>query len=114
MTASQSPVSQALVFEVTKTALNKTRILPLNIDLALSDNEVLLKVDKFALTANNISYGIAGDDLGYWRFFPTEKVAEQEQWDDYLLWDLLMLLPQIVSILKWENECGGLCQWQPI
>lgn len=80
MTASQSPVSQALVFEVTKTALNKTRILPLNINLALSDNEVLLKVDKFALTANNISYGIAGDDLGYWRFFPTEKVAEQEQW----------------------------------
>jgi len=80
MTAVQFPINQAFVFEVAKNALNKTRILPLNIEQALSDNEVLLKVAKFALTANNISYGITGDILGYWLFFPTDNLKEQTQW----------------------------------
>jgi hypothetical protein len=31
---------------------------------------VLFRVDRFAFTANNISYALAGDMLGYWRFFP--------------------------------------------
>jgi len=80
MSSSQSSVNQACVFEVAKTNLHKTRIIPLNIEQPLSEDEVLLKVDKFALTANNITYGIAGDTLGYWRFFPTNNTAEQPQW----------------------------------
>ncbi len=36
-----------------------------------SDGEVRLRVDRFALTSNNISYAVAGDFLGYWDFFPT-------------------------------------------
>lgn len=32
--------------------------------------ELLLRIDRFALTANNITYGVAGDMLGYWQFFP--------------------------------------------
>ncbi len=32
--------------------------------------EVLLEVERFALTTNNITYGRLGDNLGYWRFFP--------------------------------------------
>ncbi|UPT62492.1 MAG: DUF2855 family protein [Hyphomonadaceae bacterium JAD_PAG50586_4] len=31
---------------------------------------MLLHTDKFALTANNITYGAAGDTIGYWNFFP--------------------------------------------
>jgi hypothetical protein len=31
---------------------------------------VLLKVDSFALTANNITYAVAGDSMRYWNFFP--------------------------------------------
>ena len=34
--------------------------------------EVVLSVDRFALTANNITYGVAGDVIGYWQFFPAE------------------------------------------
>ena len=34
--------------------------------------EVLIRVDHFALTANNITYGVAGDTIGYWQFFPAE------------------------------------------
>jgi NADPH:quinone reductase-like Zn-dependent oxidoreductase len=36
----------------------------------LAPGQVLFRVDRFAFTANNISYALAGDALGYWRFFP--------------------------------------------
>lgn len=35
--------------------------------------EVLLAVDRFALTANNITYGAVGEMIGYWKFFPTTE-----------------------------------------
>ena len=31
--------------------------------------EVQLRVERFGLTANNLTYGAFGDQLGYWRFF---------------------------------------------
>lgn len=34
--------------------------------------EALLRVDAFAFTANNITYGVAGDTIGYWKFFPAQ------------------------------------------
>ncbi len=34
--------------------------------------EVALRVDRFALTANNVTYAVAGEVLGYWDFFPAE------------------------------------------
>ena len=59
-------------FEVDKQHFSKTRLLEESIDSELTENEVLFKVDWFALTANNISYCLGGDMFGYWRFFPAE------------------------------------------
>jgi hypothetical protein len=39
----------------------------------LGNKQVLFRVDRFAFTANNISYALAGDMLGYWRFFPAPE-----------------------------------------
>lgn len=36
----------------------------------LGDDEIMAKIDRFAFTANNITYGVVGDQLGYWHFFP--------------------------------------------
>jgi hypothetical protein len=47
----------------------------------LKAGQVLLKVDKFALTSNNITYGAAGDTIGYWKFFPA-----QEGWGRIPVW----------------------------
>jgi hypothetical protein len=74
MTILTSQAQPTLVFEVAKNDLSQTRVVELNIEQPLADNEVLLKVSKFALTANNISYGITGDALGYWQFFPVNNV----------------------------------------
>ncbi len=37
----------------------------------LSAGQVRMRVDKVAFTANNVTYAVAGDFLGYWHFFPT-------------------------------------------
>jgi hypothetical protein len=39
----------------------------------LTEGQALLAVDRFALTANNITYGVAGDMIGYWDFFPAAE-----------------------------------------
>lgn len=38
----------------------------------LASGQVLFAVDRFAFTANNISYAMAGEMLRYWDFFPAE------------------------------------------
>ena len=59
--------------EVRKDNWSETREVAETYYEQLADNEVLLKVDRLALTANNISYANAGDTLGYWGFFPAEE-----------------------------------------
>ena len=38
-----------------------------------AEGEVVLAVESFALTANNVTYGMVGDQIGYWRFFPAPE-----------------------------------------
>jgi hypothetical protein len=38
----------------------------------LASGEVLLGVDLFGLTTNNITYLVMGDAMNYWKFFPAE------------------------------------------
>lgn len=38
-----------------------------------ADGQVVARVEKFAFTANNISYRITGDSIGYWKFFPVPE-----------------------------------------
>ena len=61
-------------FEVNRTDLGNTRQieLPDSAELELAEGEAIVRVDRFALTANNITYGVAGDLIGYWQFFPAE------------------------------------------
>jgi NADPH:quinone reductase-like Zn-dependent oxidoreductase len=65
-------MTEQVTLEVRKDNWAETRVLrePLPTDLA--ENEVLLRIDRQALTSNNITYALAGDTLGYWGFFPAE------------------------------------------
>jgi len=40
-------------------------------ETALGDGEALLRLDRFALTSNNVTYAAIGEQFGYWKFFPT-------------------------------------------
>lgn len=38
-----------------------------------ADGEAVLRVDRVGMTANNVTYALLGDVLGYWRFFPAPE-----------------------------------------
>lgn len=67
-------------------------------DFALEprEAEILCRVERFALTANNITYGLFGDQIGYWRFFPAP-----EGWGRIPVWGHARVLasghPQIAA-----------------
>jgi hypothetical protein len=48
-----------------ETALPESKDLP--------EEAVLVKVERFAFTANNITYALAGDQLKYWHLFPAPQ-----------------------------------------
>jgi hypothetical protein len=60
--------------EVIRADLTQTRTieLPGPAELKLAHGEAVISVKRFGLTANNITYGVAGDIIGYWQFFPAE------------------------------------------
>ena len=39
----------------------------------LSENQVLLRIDKFGFTSNNITYATLGEVMRYWDFFPAPE-----------------------------------------
>ena len=59
-------------FEVDRTDIGNTALTdaPAPDDIVLEEGQALLAIERFSLTANNITYGRAGDRLGYWGFFP--------------------------------------------
>jgi hypothetical protein len=73
-------LSQLTAFEVDRSDITRSRVIrqPLT---PLADGDVLLAVDRFALTANNITYATLGESFGYWRFFPTS-----ERWGRIPVW----------------------------
>lgn len=67
----------------------------------LSAGQVRLKIDRFAFTANNVTYGAVGEQIGYWRFFPptlsdTEH-AEGTSWGMIPVWGYAIVI---------ESECA--------
>ena len=56
---------------VTRTNLSDAQLRASEFPDTPAPGTCLLRVDSFALTANNITYGVAADMLGYWDFFPT-------------------------------------------
>lgn len=59
-------------FQVNKRNLTESRLVEVDfdVDTPLAKGELLLKIDKFGFSANNITYGVIGEQLGYWQFFP--------------------------------------------
>jgi hypothetical protein len=55
-------------FLVSRKNLHETKFV--ETPLALKPGQALLKVDRFAFTANNVTYGAFGDMMMYWNFFP--------------------------------------------
>jgi hypothetical protein len=64
--------SQRVDFEVRRSDWREHRLALAPLPSEPAAGRVLLRVDRFALTSNNVSYALAGDLLGYWKFFPAQ------------------------------------------
>jgi hypothetical protein len=58
-----------MTIETNRSNLSELRIVP-DAQVALASGECRLRIDHFALTTNNITYGVFGDMLRYWEVFP--------------------------------------------
>ena len=58
-----------MILEVNRSDFRQTRVVDTPHE-PLQPGQVRIRIERFALTANNISYALTGDLLGYWGFFP--------------------------------------------
>ena len=58
-----------LNFLVQKDSIHTTAVCEVP-EAPLVDGEVRIRIDRFALTSNNITYAAFGDAMNYWTFFP--------------------------------------------
>ena len=63
---------QATDFIVARNDLQQCKVIETQLPdaAALPDDALLVKVMRFAFTANNITYAVLGDHLQYWQLFP--------------------------------------------
>jgi len=87
---------------VKKGALSHTRLAQIP-QAPLSEGEVRLRVDLFSLTANNVTYGAAGDQLGYWRFFP----SPEEGWGRAPCWGFATVSESLVPEIRAGERVYG-------
>ncbi len=64
-------------FLVRKDHLSTTRLTDTP-DAPLADGQIRVRVDRFALTANNITYAAFGDAMNYWGFYPVAAAADTD------------------------------------
>ena len=57
--------------QILKSDLSQTRFTRQKLS-ELKPGDILAEVEIFALTANNVTYGVVGEKMGYWNFFPTD------------------------------------------
>jgi hypothetical protein len=63
-------MSVAIDFVIKRSDLHQSRFERAPVSADLQPGQLLLNIDRFALTANNITYAMFGDAMQYWNFFP--------------------------------------------
>lgn len=71
-------------FQTNKSDLTQSRIVNSK-QVALREGQVKVRIDRFAFTANNITYAAMGERLRYWEFFHADG-DNAEQWGIIPVW----------------------------
>lgn len=96
-------MTTTLALEVARSSPDRTRLVEAPTP-APEAGEVLLAVERVACTANNATYALLGDELGYWRFFPTDD----EGWGRVPMWAALRVLDSRSDHLTAGDRLFGL------
>jgi hypothetical protein len=60
-----------VIIEVARAELDEVRVVDDGV-VDLAEDGARLRIDHFGLTSNNITYGVYGDAMAYWDFFPAD------------------------------------------
>lgn len=86
-----------------KSALNETRLACEQLALPLAEGEVVLKIDRVAITTNNITYAAFGDAMQYWNFFP----VQDREWGHMPVWGFAdVLMSEVEGVAVGERFYG--------
>ncbi|APD92860.1 hypothetical protein BM523_01940 [Alteromonas mediterranea] len=97
-------------FQIDKTNPNRFRIMQAEdshdnaqIEGAGKAKSLIIKIERFAFTANNLTYYMVGDKLGYWQFFPPVNTNSNENWGVIPVWGV----GQVISSENDAVEVGS-------
>ena len=87
-------------FQTLKSNLIKTRIVDTNSNVdELNQEEITVDIERFAFTANNVTYGVAGETIGYWKFFPPSN-DPRDEWGCIPMWGFAQVVNSKNGSLK--------------
>ncbi len=80
-------------FQIRRTSPTQFRLVetPAPEAQSLQDGEVLLAIERFSFTANNLTYAATGDMLGYWKFFPPSG-NDSDGWGVIPVWGFAQVI----------------------
>lgn len=90
-------------FEVDRRDLRVTRVAQAGAGPP-RDGEVMFEVERFGLSANNVTYAVLGDALRYWDLFPAEA-----GWGRIPAWGYLRVRSSRVPGIEAGRRAFGLC-----
>jgi hypothetical protein len=100
--AHAADITQGCCFEVGQADLSATRLVRAELGPP-GEGEVLFEVEKFAFSANNVTYALLGEALRYWDIFPAEP-----GWGRIPVWGYLRVLTSGVPGVEPGRRAYGL------
>jgi hypothetical protein len=94
-------VTEKLDFVVARADLHGSRFISSKLE-RLRPGELLLKVDSFAFTTNNITYAELGETLHYWDFYPAP-----EGWGSIPVWGFADVIDSRHEAIKPDERLWG-------
>jgi len=88
-------------FQIRKDDFSVKRLVETDNTAPLQDGDIKVKINRFAFTANNITYAATGDILGYWQFFPPVG-SDTKGWGVIPVWGFA----EVIASNQGELEIG--------
>jgi hypothetical protein len=100
------PHDDAQRFQVARNDLRTSRLVPdpdAPVRRVLAEGEARLRIDRFALTSNNITYAAFGEAMKYWDFFPSGDAA----WGNIPVWGFAEVVESRAEGVAVGERCYG-------
>jgi hypothetical protein len=96
-------VDRSLALHVSRDDLRRVRVVEVG-PPEPAPGEALFRVERFGLSANNVTYALLGDELGYWDLFPAET-----GWGQIPVWGYLRAVASRSGEVAAGRRAFGLC-----